>query len=238
MKAAMPKTVPKERLLSEVDYLLSSVPTDLAADTAEVVAWIGRLKSTLHTWDSIRSMSLVTIIGNLGSPYYGSGARRDLLTLLYEARHDLQMVTGQSLNVAVGQGEVFSYFDALRKVLETAQSDLLVIDPYLEPSFLGDYLVHVRPQVTVRLLTRKNSAQLAPSVRTYGEQHRNAMQLRSTGKLHDRYVLIDGKACYQSGASFSTGARNASTTLTEIVDTFAAVQATYEALWTQATVVF
>jgi hypothetical protein len=52
--------------------------------------------------------------------------------------------------------------------------------------------------------------------------------------LHDRYVIIDGKNCYQSGASFKDGAKAAPTTLTQISDAFLAVSGTYENLWNNA----
>lgn len=37
-------------------------------------------------------------------------------------------------------------------------------------------------------------------------------------QLGDRYVFVDGKACYQSGASFKDGAKLTPTTLTQITD--------------------
>ena len=55
--------------------------------------------------------------------------------------------------------------------------------------------------------------------------------VRTAPGFHDRYVIVDCGACYQSGASFKDGAKAAPTTLTQITDAFAAVQKTYEDLW-------
>jgi len=60
--------------------------------------------------------------------------------------------------------------------------------------------------------------------------------VRSTEKHHDRYVFVDGKECFQSGASFKEGGAKAPTTLTQITDAFDAVQRTYEAFWAGAKV--
>jgi len=51
-------------------------------------------------------------------------------------------------------------------------------------------------------------------------------------------MIIDGTACYQSGASFKDGARNAPTTFTQVGDAFAAVRDTYEGIWKAGTRVF
>jgi hypothetical protein len=60
--------------------------------------------------------------------------------------------------------------------------------------------------------------------------------MRSAPGFHDRYVIVDGAACYQSGASFKDGAKAAPITLTQITDAFPAVLQTYQDLWTRANV--
>jgi hypothetical protein len=54
--------------------------------------------------------------------------------------------------------------------------------------------------------------------------------------FHDRYVFIDRASCYQSGASFKDGGRNAPTTLTQITDAFVPTLKVYEDLWNTAIV--
>jgi len=63
-----------------------------------------------------------------------------------------------------------------------------------------------------------------------------AISVRSAGGFHDRYVFVDGAACYHSGASFKDGAVKAPTTLTQITDAFSAVLKTYEDVWAVGTV--
>jgi hypothetical protein len=67
------------------------------------------------------------------------------------------------------------------------------------------------------------------------QQNGLAIEVRSAGGFHDRYVFVDRLSCYQSGASFKDGAKKAPTTLTQIVDAFDAMQATYQELWDKAT---
>jgi len=77
---------------------------------------------------------------------------------------------------------------------------------------------------------------LLPAVELFAQQNQSQINVRSAQAFHDRYVFIDRASCYQSGASFKDGGRNAPTTLTQITDAFAPVLATYEDLWDRATV--
>ena len=139
---------------------------------------------------------------------------------------------------AYGQGSVFDYFDELRKILETTTHDVLFVDPYLDAEFVSRYLSHLSTQVHVRLLASKKLATLIPAVETFLKQQKIEIEVRSIEKIHDRYVIIDSRACYQSGASFKDGALNAPTTLTQLTDVFPAVLKTYEELWDRSTLRF
>jgi hypothetical protein len=105
------------------------------------------------------------------------------------------------------------------------------VDPYLDSEFVSRYLSHVSKGATIRLLARERLATLLPAVDLFAKQSQLAIQVRSAPNFHDRYVFVDGNACYQSGASFKDGAKSAPTTLTQITDALAAMLQTYEGLW-------
>jgi hypothetical protein len=72
---------------------------------------------------------------------------------------------------------------------------------------------------------------LLPAVEMFVRQRGTIVQVRSSTALHDRYLFVDRKACYLSGASFQDGAKRAPATLTQILDAFQAMFDTYERLW-------
>jgi hypothetical protein len=74
----------------------------------------------------------------------------------------------------------------------------------------------------IRLLARERLSTLLPIVKIFSQQYNKNIEVRSIPNFHDRFVIIDGGVCYQSGASFKDGARNAPTTITQITDAFAA----------------
>lgn len=127
---------------------------------------------------------------------------------------------------------VFNYFDEIRKLIASAQSDLFFVDPYLDADFVSRYLPHVATGVSIRMLAREKLNTLLPAVKMFVQQTSSAIEVRSALKFHDRYVIVDKASCFQSGASFKDGGRVSPTTITEITDAFAAVRQTYEDIWT------
>lgn len=155
---------------------------------------------------------------------------------LQQAVHSLRLQTAGPQSQAVDAGAVFHYFDEVRKIIESANADLLFVDPYLDAEFVSKYLGQVKKGVPVRLLTQHCIPSLVPAAAAFTTQQGLKVAVRSIAGMHDRYVLVDGVACYQSGASFKDGAKKAPTTLTQITDAFDAVRATYEQKWATAKV--
>jgi hypothetical protein len=228
----------KEQLLTEIEDLLRTMPprATIRQETAENLAWFGRVSAVIENWNLTKSPLLTHYLDHLHglTPHEASEGFRKLMTLLHQARHDLRMQTLGPVNVAVPHGMVFDYFDEIRNIVELARQDLLFVDPYLDAEFVSRYLPHISAGVTTRLLAREKLATLLPAVDAFARQAGMTIEVRSAPNFHDRYVFVDKAACYQSGASFKDGAKSAPTTLTEITDAFAAVIQTYEDMWKRA----
>jgi hypothetical protein len=196
------------------------------------------MSAIIEKWDLSKMVrvthALTQLAGSMAQP--GTEAYRTIVVLLHQAQNDLRLQTTGPTSAAVGQGMVFAYFDELRKIIELARQDILFVDPYLEAEFVSRYLVYVPSGVTIRLLTDKKLQHLLPAVDVFSLQRSTTVEVRSTPSIHDRYVFIDKSACYQSGASFKDGAKSAGTTITQIVDAFAAISQAYELLWQRAKV--
>ena len=204
--------------------------------TPENEAWIGRACVLIGRWDPAYKLVARGLVDQFWdnkavTSYRGQTA---LISLLHQARSDLRLSTLGPVNTAIGQGMVFDYFDELRQIIETARTDILFVDPYLDANFVQRYLPHVGAGVSVRLLGRHNFAGLVSATTMYATQTGSKIEVRSSKDFHDRYIIIDGTACYSSGASFKDGGTRTATTITQITDAFAAVRVTYEDLWQKA----
>lgn len=231
----LPPSVEPARLIAELELVMSSIPTveEFQADTDAVLSWRGRAQATMSAWNTMKAIQFNSAISKLEDPFYPEdrkSAMRDVRALLHEARHSMLLETSGTSNVAVPAGNVFQYFSELSKKISMAQTDILFADPYLDVTFIDRYLPQVGAGVPVRLLTSKYISKLAPAIDLFCKQHGNSISLREAD-FHDRFVFIDRKIAFQSGASFKDGASTAPTGLVEIIDVFPATLSAYEALW-------
>jgi len=81
---------------------------------------------------------------------------------------------------------------------------------------------------------RQQLAGLLASAEPFCEQHECLLEIRSTSRIHDRFLVVDNRSVFQSGSSFKDGARKAATNLIEVIDIAAAVRHVYEELWKSA----
>jgi hypothetical protein len=232
--------IASEQLLAELEDVIRSMPprATIRHETPENLSWLGRASAVIHLWDSIRAVVFDQHVTNIHATMAREADQglRGAITMLHQAAHELRLKTVGPLTVAVGAGGVFDYFDQVRKVIEGANLDLLFVDPYLDAEFVSRYLPHVSQGVSIRLLGREHMATLMPAIAMLRQQTNLPIEVRSAIGFHDRYVFVDKMSCFLSGSSFKDGAKKAPTILTQIVDAFAAVSATYERIWTAGTV--
>jgi hypothetical protein len=232
--------IDEKQLLAAIDDILRTMPPERAfrGSSGEILTWLGQASAIIYRWNSARGIffshqfsNLRSRLGNISEVAYSN-----IFTTLHETRHDLLLKTVGPMAIAVNQGSVFKYFDNIQKIVKETRKDLFFIDTYLDVDFVSRYLPYVSEGVTVRLLTKQYLSKLLPAVELFVKEHNLSTEVRSIDNLHDRYVFVDWKDCYQSGASFKDGPKKAPTTLTQIVDAFTAVSTTYEDMWTSATI--
>ena len=224
-----------EELLAEIEDVLRTLPTrsTIRDNTPESLSWLGRAMAVLTRWNKPAADNARDTMKILQGVYAreSESGYGNLMILLNQARSDLRMATLGPVSTAIGHGLVFDYFDEVRKLIELAKTELFFVDPYLDAEFVSNYLPHAPNNVLIRLLTREKLSTLIPAVKLFNVQSKMHIELRSTPNFHDRYIIVDSTSCYQSGASFKDGARNAPTTITQVIDAFPAVLETYEKLW-------
>ena len=228
----------EEELLAELEDILRNTPSrqTISHETDENYSWFGRAAAALEAWDMVKGMMARIEIDNIQNPMsrISEDGLRKTLTTLHQARHQLRMKTTGPLSVSVSTGKIFDYFDEIRKILETANNDVLFVDPYLDAEFVSRYLPNIKSGVSIRLLARERLQTLLPSVNAYRVQSQQLIEVRSAPGFHDRYIFVDRNSCYQSGASFKDGAKKSPTTVTQITDAFTAMHSTYEDMWSNA----
>src|ERR1044071_2583035 len=102
----------------------------------------------------------------------------------------------------------FDAFAAINKILQSATSDVLVVDPYLDETILTEFGGSIPDGVSLRLLSDQATVKpsLAPAARAWAGQHAVTHPLEARlshpKELHDRLLIIDKATAYSLTQSF------------------------------------
>ena len=236
-------TLTPEALYLQLGQLVAEMP-DLANGplTPEINRWIGRDSARGGEWRySWHDHNLVEGARFERAPAApmecpsNSGRR-------YQALAKVELAAPapvQRTFIAAGHG--FDAFAAIGKVLNTAKSDVLMIDPYADAKVLTDYTILAPEHVSVRVLAEWPYLQsLKPAAGHWAKQLGPArplsVRLAADGTLHDRLILIDATTAWTLGQSFKDLAARAPTSLVRSDPELSALKvAAYGQMWAAAT---
>ena len=225
--------IDEKQLLAEVEELIRSAPTSHTQAPSRH-EWLGHASAVLK--ESLQTSSAVdSYLDDLGFGGYLTERQATsygrIIVSLYQARRALQWSTGTPTGVVIEQGMQFDYFDRVRKIIEQARDEILFVDPYMGPEFVSKYMRLIGSNVKVRLLTSVDANSLAIALSFLAKQSKIGAEIRLSKQLHDRFIFVDQKACYMSGASFKDGAKRSPTIIAQITDGFDALFGCYQEIW-------
>lgn len=226
--------IDQKQLLGEVEDLIRSGPKSSAQAAADH-QWLGKvsavLEKSLHDTSSVKSfLFAMGLGGNLGR-YQQDASYSRINVSLSKARRVLQWSTGASTGVVIERGMQFDYFDRIRKIIEQANSEIFFVDPYMNAEFVSNYMQLVNSKIKTRLLAKSDVTSLVTAIKFLSKQSGVGVEIRSSKEIHDRFIFIDQRDCYLSGASFKDGAKRSPTVIAQITDAFDALLDCYQRIW-------
>jgi hypothetical protein len=221
------------------DELVRTMPpiATLRHDTPENHEWLGLAAHLVQETDGARGLVFRMEMAKLYSGYnrMPGDTEKLLVSMVQQCKMEWRFKSSGSLAVAFEPRRPFDYFDEVRKHIESATTEVFFIDPYMDADFVSRYMPFVKPGVAVRLLGSNKIMALKAAVEMYSAQTGTSIALRHS-MFHDRYLIIDGRECYQSSGSFNHGAATSASLLVQIVDAFDSIKSMYEARWAAGTV--
>lgn len=230
--------IDQKQLLAEVENLIRSTPQGYF-EAASRHEWLGHVSAVLTT--SPQGSSIVDSFLSAMSNHRPSAiseqvaSYRRIIVSLHEVRRVLQWKTKTPTGVVIGPGMVFDYFDEVRKIIKQAKHEILFVDPYMNSEFVSKYMKLINSNVKVRLLASSSADALATALDLFTKQSGISVEIRTSNRLHDRFIFVDRRECYLSGASFKDGAKRSPTVIAQITDAFDALLDCYETIWNSST---
>ncbi|AEQ51083.1 hypothetical protein [Pelagibacterium halotolerans] len=161
--------------------------------------------------------------------------RQLLLAAAEEIKLELELDGHEDIGQVYGSQRQYDFLRDLKEIILGAQNEVFVVDPYFDGQSFETYLGPLGDSCSIRLLCRKYSSDVAGHVAAFKAQHGVNLELRKSGDLHDRLVIIDRSDCWLVGGSI----KDAGTKPTYLVPLQPSISPTkvciYEDLWQQAT---
>ena len=104
----------------------------------------------------------------------------------------------EKINAIFYEGQIYDAYSLLIDIFKEAKEEIIIIDNYVDKSIL-DMITNLNVKVTI--VTRKFNLLKDLDIKKYNKQYHNLKVIYSD-KFHDRFVIIDKKVLYHSGASF------------------------------------
>jgi phage regulator Rha-like protein len=125
--------------------------------------------------------------------------------LEYDARFERIFTAIESQDITPKQnifydGQIYDAYSFAIQLIEKANSELILIDNYLDNSVL-DMLTKKKKNVKVKLLTQPGTSILTTDMQKFNRQF-PTLRVELTNVMHDRFLLIDQSELYHIGASF------------------------------------
>ena len=101
----------------------------------------------------------------------------------------------KQLNEIFFEGQIYDAYSLLVDILNTATKNIIIIDNYIDKKFLD---ICSKVKANIIIYTNKIDKN---DLDKYNKQYNN-IKVRISNSFHDRFMIIDNKTLYHSGASF------------------------------------
>ena len=104
----------------------------------------------------------------------------------------------EKINHIFYEGQIYDAYSLLIDIFKEAKKEIIIIDNYADKSIL-DMITNLNAKVTI--VTRIFNLLKDIDIKKYNNQYHNLKVIYSD-KFHDRFIILDKKVLYHSGASY------------------------------------
>ena len=104
----------------------------------------------------------------------------------------------EKINHIFYEGQIYDAYSLLIDIFKGAKEEIIIIDNYADKSILN-MITNLNVKVTI--VTRKFNLLKDIDIKKYNRQYHNLKVIYSD-KFHDRFIILDKKVLYHSGASY------------------------------------
>ena len=188
--------------------------------TPKVQRWLASANALVKSSGSLtEALQLTVACENLDGPLRARNAET-IINILHRVLVKAEVNAPREVRGSVLLiGESLDAYMTMSRLLATATSDALLVEPDAAGKILADYAILAPERVTVRLLS--DEAQHRPSLiggvqrwrQRFGDNRNLMVRVASANTLSERLILLDGGRAWVLGVPFSHLAKRTLTTL-------------------------
>jgi hypothetical protein len=221
-------------ILARLKTLAGSAPdfSTYTSTSHEHQQWLGETQTLIAMVDKYEALSFGTATSSLTSTFFRDNSVNTLMTTLYRIISQLEAASPPAAQQVFGPGATYDFMKELRKLLASANTAVLIVDPYLDDEIFDTYLSLIPASVQVTILTSTFPASLKSSLAKFNSQHGRTVEIRRSRALHDRLVFVDNSACWFIGQSIKDAATAKPTYIAPLSQEFVTDKlAAYAQIW-------
>ena len=107
----------------------------------------------------------------------------------------------EKINHIFFEGQIYDAYSLLIDILKEAEEEIIIIDNYIDKQILD--ITSLLDKKVIIVTNKYNKL----DIEKYKEQYNN-LKIKINNKFHDRFIILDRKILYHSGASFKDLGKN------------------------------
>lgn len=132
-----------------------------------------------------------------------------VLDAVEEIKLDLELDGRADIGNAYAPGEVYKFFKDLKAVINSAEGEILIVDPYFNGEAFDAYLANTQAPLSIGILADRYSKDINSYVKKHIAEYGSEIELRSSKELHDRIIFIDADSAWVMGGSIKDAGKKA-----------------------------
>ena len=210
-KAVMDTSSPQRQWLSKVGALLSRLGIDKKV----------KFQSSFNTLVQYWKYAIVQIQGQV-------------LDAIEEIKLELELEDRSDIGSAYAPGDVYRFFADLKDVVNSAESEVTIVDPYFNGEAFDAYLSSANPELRIKILADRYSKDISVYAEKHNTQYGTDIELRRSKELHDRIIFIDHDVAWIMGGSIKDAGKKATYLIPLQTPIALAKKEIYQEIWSNS----
>ncbi len=154
-----------------------------------------------------------------------------ILDAIEEIKLELELEDRTDIGSAYAPGDVYRFFSDLKEVINSAESDVMIVDPYFNGEAFDAYLASASNDLNIKILADRYSKDINTYIEKHTSQFQTKIELRCSKELHDRIIFIDRDVAWIMGGSIKDAGKKATYLIPLQTPIVLAKKQIYQGIW-------